>query len=180
MNLGPALRKARKRRNYTLKTVAEKAGISQGFLSQIENDVSSPSVDTLVNICNAIGVDPGKILEQAANRKTLVVIRRSEWRDVEFPPSGFVTRRFFSPENRKTIDSSVLIIRPGGTIPVRKGIRNAQETLCVLKGSIELVHGDETVEMQKGDAVHFWSIPSRQWLRNKSKSVAVLFWVGTL
>ncbi len=59
MNLGALLRQKRKERKLTLKVVAEKAGISEGFLSQIENDVNSPSVDTLVNICSAIGMEAG-------------------------------------------------------------------------------------------------------------------------
>lgn len=180
MNLGAVLRRERKKRKLTLKVVSEKAGISQGFLSQIENDVSSPSVDTLVNLCSAIGVEAGDIIEQAKKQERLVIIRRSDWEDVDFPPSGFVTRRFISPENRRVIDSSVLAIQPGGGIPVRKNIRNGQETLCVLEGSIELVQGDDTVELHQGDAVHFWSIPERQKIANTSESVAVVFWVGTL
>ncbi len=180
MNLGAVLRKERKKRKLTLKVVSERAGISQGFLSQIENDVSSPSVDTLVNVCAAIGVEAGHIIKQAKDQERLVVIRKSEWEDVDFPPSGFVTRRFFAPDNRRVIDSSVLAIQPGGSIPVRKGLRNGQEALCLLEGSVELLHGDDIVDLHAGDSVHFWSVPERQKITNTSDSVAVVFWVGTL
>ena len=54
MNIGPLIRRFRKERKLTLKIVAEKAAISEGFLSQVENDVNSPSVDTLFRICNAL------------------------------------------------------------------------------------------------------------------------------
>ncbi len=180
MNLGAVLRRERRKRNLTLKVVSEKAGISQGFLSQIENDVSSPSVDTLVNVCAAIGVEAGHIIKQAEKQERLVAIRKSDWADVDFPPSGFVTRRFFAPENRRVIDSSVLIIQPGGSIPARKDLRNGQEALCLLEGSVELTHGDDIVVLHAGDAVHFWSVPARQKITNTSDSVAVVFWVGTL
>ena len=180
MNLGPVLRKERKKRKLTLKVVAEKAGISQGFLSQIENDVNSPSVDTLVNICSAVGIEPSYVLKQAEKQERVVIIRKSEWEDVEFPPSGFVTRRFFSPQNRRGIDSSVLVIEPEGSIPVRKNIRNGQEVLCVLQGSVELILGNDTIELSLGDAVHFWSIPENQRITNRSKATAVVFWIGTL
>jgi uncharacterized cupin superfamily protein len=99
---------------------------------------------------------------------------------VDFPPSGFVTRRFFAPDNRRVIDSSVLAIQPGGTIPVRKDMRNGQEALCLLEGSVELVHGDDVVTLHAGDSVHFWSIPEKQNITNTSDAVAVVFWVGTL
>ena len=55
MNLGSLIRRHRKEKKLTLKVVAEKAGISEGFLSQVENSTSSPSVDTLISISNAIG-----------------------------------------------------------------------------------------------------------------------------
>ena len=180
MNLGPIIRKERKKRKLTLKVVAEKAGISQGFLSQIENDVNSPSVDTLVNICSAIGLEVSNVLKQAEKQERLIVIRKSEWKDVEFPPSGFVTRRFFSPQNRSVIDSSVLVIEPGGTIPVRKKVKNSQEALAILKGSVELSHGEDKMELSLGDTVHFWSVPASQKITNKTKTPAVVFWVGTL
>ena len=62
MNLGALIRRHRKERKLTLKSVAEKARISEGFLSQVENSVSSPSVDTLFGICHALGVNAGDLL----------------------------------------------------------------------------------------------------------------------
>lgn len=164
----------------TLRTVAEKAGISEGFLSQIENDVNSPSVDTLVNICAALGVDAGDLIREAQKQEKRVVIRRADWEDADFPHSGFITRRFFPPENRRIIDSSVLVIQPGKGLPGRKNIKNGQEVLCVLKGAVELVHGDSTFTLKTGDAVHYWSIPENQSISNTAKDLAVVLWVGTL
>ena len=79
MNLGLLIRRYRKERKFTLKTVAKKAGISEGFLSQVENNVNAPSVESLVKICNSIGVNAGDLINQAKNQERLVVIRKSEW-----------------------------------------------------------------------------------------------------
>jgi transcriptional regulator with XRE-family HTH domain len=180
MNLGSVLRKKRKEKRLTLRAVAERAGISEGFLSQVENDVNSPSVDTLVNICRVIGIEPGDVIKEAAKRERLVVIRKTEWEDVDLPDSGFVTRRFFSPENRSVIDSSVLVLEQGRSIPARKNMKNGQEVLCVLKGSVELVLGEDTIRLAKGDSVHYWSIPEKQKITNRSKELSIVLWVGTL
>ena len=85
MNIGSILRQKRKERKLILKIVAERASISEGFLSQVENDVNSPSVYTLVKICNAIGIEAGDVLNQAKQMERLIVIRKSEWKDVELP-----------------------------------------------------------------------------------------------
>jgi transcriptional regulator with XRE-family HTH domain len=180
VNLGALIRKHRKERKLTLRTVAEEAHVSEGFLSQVENSVSSPSVDTLVSICQALGVNAGDLLNQAGTQENLVAVRKGEWEDVEIPAVGFVTRRFLPPENRSVIDSAVLFLNPGTRIPVRKNVKNGQEILCVLQGSLELVHGEQTVLLGAGDALHFYANPAKQHITNKGKGVAVVLWVGTL
>jgi len=180
MNLGSILRKRRKDKKLTLKNVSQKAGISEGFLSQVENDVNSPSVDTLVKICNAIDLDVGDIIREAERKEQLVAIRKSDWKDVEMPPSGFVTQRFFSPDDRHIIDSSVIAIEPGKSIPARKNIKNSQEVLCVLKGAIELTFQNESIKLSEGDSVHYRSIQQSEKITNNSKGMAVVLWVGTL
>ena len=100
MNLGTVVRDYRKKRNLTLKKVAAKAGISEGFLSQVENNVNSPSVETLMKICGAIGVNASDILNRIEKQEKLVLLRRNDWKNVDVPHTGFATHRFFSPENR--------------------------------------------------------------------------------
>jgi transcriptional regulator with XRE-family HTH domain len=180
MNIGTLLRKYRKEQKLTLKAVAEKASISEGFLSQVENDVNSPSVDTLMRICNAIGVNAGDLLSRVSKREKSVLIRRAEWDEFDLSHTGFVTRRFFPPEYRTVIDSAILVIEPGKSIPVRKNIKNGQEILCVLKGSIELMLSEETVVMGEGDSVHFVSNPESQKITNRSATRSFVLWVGTM
>ena len=180
MNIGQLIRRYRKKQKLTLKAVAEKAGISESFLSQVENNVNSPSVDTLQKICGSIGISTGDLLNEAENQESLIMVRRPDWGDIEIPSAGFATRRFFSPKNRVTIDSAILAVAPGKSIPVRKNVRNGQEVLCVLKGSLELVHGERTERMKAGDTVHYWAEPKRQRITNNGKGIAYVLWVGTL
>jgi transcriptional regulator with XRE-family HTH domain len=180
MNIGTLIRKCRKERKLTLKAVAEKAGISEGFLSQVENAVNSPSVDTLIRICNAVGVDAGSLISQVSKQERSILIKKSDWDDIDLSHTGFVTRRFFPPESRSVIDSSILVIEPGKSIPVRKNIKNGQEVLCVLKGSVQLNLGDETLSLVEGDSVHFLSNPDNQKITNTSSSTSFVLWVGTL
>ena len=180
MNLGSLIRRHRKEKRLTLKVVAEKAGISEGFLSQVENSTSAPSVDTLISISNAIGVNAGDLLNQVAIQENLAVVRKTEWDDIEVPKTGFATRRFLSPENRTVIDSAVLFLKPEKVIPVRKDIKNGQEVLCILQGALELVHGEQVIHFSEGDAVHFYANTANQYIVNKGNEVTVVLWVGTL
>jgi len=180
MNIGTILRKHRKENKQTLKDIASKAGISEGFLSQVENNVNSPSVDTLINICNVIGINAGDVLNQIENQEKCSVIRKQDWNDIDIPVSGFATHRFIRPENRSIIDSAIIVIEPGKTIPVRKNIKNAQEVLCVLQGQIKFVHGNSAFVLSIGDSVHLWTIPEKQLISNSGKKRAIVLWVGTI
>ena len=180
MNIGTLIRRYRKERKLTLKAVAEKASISEGFLSQVENDVNSPSVETLMRICSAIDVNAGDLLTQVSKQEKIILIKKSDWDEIDLSHTGFVTQRFFPPEDRTVIDSSVLVIEPGKSIPVRKNIKNGQEVLCVLKGNVELMLSDEKISLTTGDSVHFWSNPENQKISNISTKISFVLWVGTL
>jgi len=180
LNLGILLRRHRKEKKLTLKTVAERAGVSEGFMSQVENNVKTPSVSTLMKICEAVGADVGGLLNQLKRQEGLFLVKKEEWDDVDLPHTGFATRRFCPPEQRSVIDSAILFIEPGKSIPVRKGVKNGQEVLCVLQGELELVRGQRVVRLTQGDAVHFWTEPQRQAVTNCGQGLAVVMWVGTM
>ncbi len=180
MHLGQLIRRYRKEKNLTLKTVAKRSGVSEGFLSQVENSVKSPSVETLMRICGSIGFNAGDLLNQIENQEKLVVIRKEDWDEMDLPHTGFTTTRFFSPEQRTVIDSAVLVLEPERSIPVRKGIKNGQEILCILEGRLELIQGENTIKLATGDSVHFWSAKEHQKIINRGSERAVALWVGTL
>lgn len=63
--LAKLLRREREARDLSLSTVAERAGLSYQMVSYVERDMRLPTVETMVRIAWAIGVDPAEILKQA-------------------------------------------------------------------------------------------------------------------
>jgi len=60
--LGKALQKARTDAGLSQETVAAKADLNRGYLSEIERDIKSPTVKVLLRICKAIGVSAASII----------------------------------------------------------------------------------------------------------------------
>jgi len=60
---GSRLRAARRARGLTAQQVAEAAGVTKGFVAQIERDETSPSVATLLRMCDALGIEVGSLFE---------------------------------------------------------------------------------------------------------------------
>ena len=55
-NVGPQIRRRRRERGLTLAGVAELTGLNVGYLSQVENDKASPSLETLAGLADALDV----------------------------------------------------------------------------------------------------------------------------
>jgi transcriptional regulator with XRE-family HTH domain len=62
------LKEEREKRNLSLKLLAEKSGVSRQTISYVEQEVQSPSLDTLLRITSAMGVDLAKIIARAQKR----------------------------------------------------------------------------------------------------------------
>jgi transcriptional regulator with XRE-family HTH domain len=62
MSLGDELRRARTDAGLTQEEVARKAKLDRAYVSQLENDHKSPTVDTLFRLCRAIGIKASTLL----------------------------------------------------------------------------------------------------------------------
>ncbi|MGA2031311.1 MAG: helix-turn-helix transcriptional regulator [Thermoguttaceae bacterium] len=63
--LGEEIRKARMGAGLTQEELAFKAGVSRQYVSLLELNEKSPTVDTLIRICRAMGASAGKIVARA-------------------------------------------------------------------------------------------------------------------
>ena len=62
------LKEEREKRGLSLKMLAKKSGISRQTISYVEQEVQSPSLDTLLRITSALGADLAKIIARAQKR----------------------------------------------------------------------------------------------------------------
>ena len=76
MNLGQKIRQLRKEKGLSLNKLAESAGVSAAYLSQLENDVSKqPSAEILLKIATALGTTIADLLDRP------VRVRSDDFRD---------------------------------------------------------------------------------------------------
>jgi transcriptional regulator with XRE-family HTH domain len=64
-NVVRLLREAREERGLSMNVVAQRSGLSHSIVSLIERDLRNPTLDTLLRMAEAIGIDLGEILVQA-------------------------------------------------------------------------------------------------------------------
>lgn len=173
--IADAMKKIRKAKGLTLKQLGQRSGISPGMLSRLENNQSSPPIATLAKIAQGLEVPISIFFEEngkTADQKYLVtkssqrhpVVRRGS--DI-----GFVYYAFNTLKDLNLIEAFIMK-HP----PLKKKIKllfdhPGEEFVLVLKGSIELVYGHETIRLATGDAIHFDpSIPHRA--QNTGKEIS--------
>ena len=67
MSLGQIIKNIRNSKGYSLNDIREKTGLSKSSLSNIENDVNNPTIDTLDKISNALGVTTEYLIIKSKN-----------------------------------------------------------------------------------------------------------------
>lgn len=79
---GEKLRAVRERKGYTLKVVAQAAGVSESLVSQIERNRVSPAIDTLLSLADALEIDLEYLFEEYRRERPVRIIRAGERRHV--------------------------------------------------------------------------------------------------
>ena len=172
MQVGANVREVRTQRGLTLAELAEAAGLSKGFVSQVENDKTSPSLDTLERLADALSVAVVELLRVPA----------------PVPPPPTVVRRVLPPADapaRRTPD--VVALTPPGSalglyvveLPAGAALGDSShahegaECCLVLAGRVQADQAGAWLTLEAGDAVS-WTPGQRHRLINSGPGPARL------
>ena len=176
---GEILRTVRERRGITLKQVANRIGVSESLISQIERNKVSPSVDTLISIADVLEIDLEYLFKDYKRRKGATVLK----------PEDRVTRTFGGisyeqltvmndPNEEYAIEALIIKLEPGFERGDREYGHRGKELGVVLEGSGELEYGNTKYNIDKGDCITFDSdIPHT--LKNCGETPLRAVWIVT-
>lgn len=174
MNLGTRLHALRKSLNYSLRDLAERSQCSASFLSQIELNQTSPSVNSLERICNAMGIDLQEFFSMRKKQVEKVVVhhgaqrqRVSEWDEA--------TLEYFLPSNViHSMSVLLLSLKPWGKTKLRAAHRSMKELCIVLRGEVGIYIGEEEEKLRTGDAIYLDLINPHKWTNLTDEDAEVL------
>ena len=153
--LGERLRAIRLLRRLTLREVADAAGVSESFVSQLERGRSSASVATLQRLAAAVGIEVSDLFageSQSGPR----VLRRHERQLLEWGHLG--RKALLTPKPFQSLEIVVARFEPGGSTgdePYTHG--DSEELLLVTAGRVHVQLGPDVHELRAGDSVHYRS-----------------------
>ncbi len=164
--LGAAIRERRLAGELTLVALAERSGLSQPFLSQVENGRAAPSMDSLVRIATALGTTPQALFGAPRGEHEASVVRAGDPDVPTIDREGESLRRLLLPGDTPF---HVVELRGLSTEFLESWRHEGFEALYVLAGPVEVdVDGTLTL-LDTGD---FMSYPADLPHRYRSTSGA--------
>jgi transcriptional regulator with XRE-family HTH domain len=165
--LGEGLRRLRRERGLTQRELALLAGVTPAAISQAEAGRRGLSLETLVPLCDRLGIGLDDLL--GSRRRDLHVLARRERRQLGVG----TTALFEAPDGPLRAYRTALEPRASGVPPfVAKGV----ELVLVARGLVMVDLGDDTPVMRAGDALMALEEPVLGWT-NLGPEPAEIFWV---
>ena len=175
MDIGSRLKELRILKGLTQEELADRAELSKGFISQLERDLTSPSIATLVDILQCLGTNLKDFFWDVSDDQ--VVFHDSDYFEKEDTELKNKIEWIIPNAQKNMMEPIRLTLEPGGStypdIP-----HEGEEFGYVLSGSVTIHLGQKIFKAKKGESFYF--TPNTQHYITASKRTgAVLIWVST-
>lgn len=184
MSIGKRIKKKRIALGLRGIDLAEKSGLSSGFISQIERNLVNPSVSTLKKIGNVLNVPVGTFFEETNSKEKTneFSLNRSpvvhENQRKTLSPNNGVIFYLLNPDMSGDIEFILDIFEPGATTGEELYSHSGEECGLILEGELEVILEDKKYLLKKGDSITFKStILHRKTNTGKFKSISI--WANT-
>jgi len=175
MKIGNKLKELRVAKNLTQEELADRAELSKGFISQLERDLTSPSIATLVDILQCLGTD---LQEFFADTSEVQIVFRDQDYFEKIDTELKNKIEWIIPNAQKNIMEPIrLTLEPGGStypdVP-----HEGEEFGYVLSGSITIHLGNHVYKAKKGESFYF-TPRTQHYITANGKTGASLIWIST-
>lgn len=170
-NVGARLRHIRKSKGLTLSEVAQRTNMSIGFLSNLERDISSPTLDSLWHICEALDISLIKLLETSDGNGRLI---RADEREIILKHNNSAKYETINFGDDKM--EGILITLEPKCEYARPWKHSYEELGLVLEGELTILFEEEEYLLHEGDAFYV-EAKKMHSLSNHADIPCVSYWV---
>jgi len=173
MNIGNKIKQLRTQKGLTLAELASRCELTKGFLSQLERDLTSPSITTLSDILEALGSSLSDFFREDKNEKFTFGSQ-----DFFVDERDTYTVNWIVPNTQKNEMEPLLLELPQGGESFEMQPHSGEEFGYVLKGKIVLICDGKRHTVREGETFYLTG-KSFHKLKNESKTTAKVLWVST-
>ena len=175
MQIGKKIKDLRIQKNLTQEELADRCELSKGFISQLERDLTSPSIATLIDILQCLGTDLKDFFDDSEDEQ--IAFKETDYFEkIDEELKNKI--EWIIPNAQKNMMEPIrLTLSPGGsTYPDNP--HEGEEFGYVLSGSVKLILGKRTIKVKKGESFYFTG-NATHYITANEKTGAVLIWVST-
>lgn len=173
MDIGYKIKQLRVQKGLTLEELASRCELTKGFLSQMERNLTSPSIATLNDIIGALGTTLSDFFRE--EKEEQIVFQKKDFFTDE---RDNYTIHWIVPNTQKNAMEPILIELPQGGTSFEVNPHSGEEFGYVVEGSILLVCGDQEYPVHKGEPFYL-SGKNFHYLKNEKKTLAKVLWIST-
>jgi transcriptional regulator with XRE-family HTH domain len=149
--IGRRLRERRRALGLTLDEIAQRTKLTKGFLSEIERDLTSPSVASLVRLCDTLDLPIANLFAGPV----AAVVRAGEGAPIAFGGHGLADCLITPAGSRWLLGIHSTMAPGGGGGDVKYSVKSEEELVFVLSGRLRVEVESETYDLGPGDALTF-------------------------
>ena len=175
MNIGNKIRELRSQKGLTQEELADRAELSKGFISQLERDLTSPSIATLVDILQCLGTDLKDFFNEETEEQ--IVFHKEDYFEKLETDRKYMTEWIIPNAQKNIMEPIRLTLEPeGSTYPDNP--HEGEEFGYVVSGSIILHLGKRSYPVKKGESFYF-TASTTHYIECGKKTGAVVIWVSS-
>lgn len=168
IGVGQRLRVIRAARKLTIRALAELSGLNANTLSLIENEHTSPSVSTLQQLAQGLGVHISEFFQSNHGSKTLVFQKKGKRTRFTFESSTLEDLAAGMP--RFGAEPIIVSLEPGADSGKQPIVHTGREFVFCLKGQIAYTVDGEKYILEAGDSLFFEAYLPHQWKNTDTRS----------
>lgn len=173
MDIGKKIKELRLQNDLTLENLASRSELTKGFLSQVERNLTSPSISTLEDILEALGTNLSEFFHEEAEEQIVFSSK-----DYFVDKQEFYQIEWIVPNAQKNEMEPILLTLPPGGKSHEMLSHQGEELGYVLKGTVTLVRDNKKYKL-KAKETFYVNGKKSHYLYNHGNSEAQVLWVTT-
>ena len=173
MDLGGKIKEMRKQKGLTQEELADRCELTKGYISQLENNLNSPSIATLTDILAALGSNLAEFFKEETQEK--IVFSKNEF--IEKDTDG-IRFQWLIPNAQKNMMEPVLVELTENASTTEDVPHEGEEFGYVLDGKIAVCLGKKQYLCKKGEAFYYRA-EKTHYIVNRGNGKARFVWIST-
>ena len=174
LRVGARIRGLRRSHGLTQEELAHRSNLTKGFISQLERDLTSPSLESLLEILETLDTDIVRFFQ--GHQEGRIVFGAADSRNAATYPEVRAFELMVPGAANRNMESALVTMEPGES--VAEEAHAGEEFGYVLKGKVQVTYGEKRAAAKRGEWFYFASDRNHR-VANPYKKRAKLLWVST-